>query len=139
MPILESLIPKGASRITLSVIIMVLDNFEGALDNPSLMTSMMYLLSRTGLTDNRLPAINNIVIAPTRLAIMKEKRIPKAPKPIDTRIYAVKNLAPVAAIVKTSTLLAFEIPSNAKRLMKLIDEKTSNTTATNNTYPSRDS
>src|SRR5829696_8264045 len=98
MPISESLIPKEARRITLSVIIIVLDSFEDALDNPSLITSMTYLLSRTGLSDNRLPASNNMVIAATRLAIMKDKRIPKAPKPIDSRIYADKNLAPVAAI-----------------------------------------
>jgi hypothetical protein len=52
-------------------------------------------------------------IADTTLAIKKEKRIPKTPKPIDSRMYAVKNLAPVAPILKTSTLLAFEIPSNA--------------------------
>jgi hypothetical protein len=79
-----------------------------------------------------------MVIAVTRLAIMKEKRIPKAPKPIVSRIYAIKNLATLAAISRTRTVLAFEIPSNAKRLMKVIGEKTSNAMATNNTYPSRD-
>src|SRR5215216_27707 len=129
MPIFESLIPKEARRITLSVIIIVLDSFEGALDNPSLMTSMTYLLSRIGLSDNRLPATANMVIAVTRLAIINDKSMPKAPKPIDNRIYADKNLAPVAAISKTSTLLAFEIPSNAKRLTKPIGERISSATA----------
>jgi hypothetical protein len=137
MPISESLIPKDARRITLSVIIMVLDSFEGALDSPSLMTSMMCRLSRIGLSDNRLLAINNIVVAATRLPIMKEKRIPKGPEPIDSRINAVKNLALVATISKTSTLFAFEIPSSAKRPTKPIGERTSIAIATHK-YPLRD-
>ena len=60
----------------------------------------------------------------------KEKRIPKAPRPIDTRIYATKNLPEVERISKISTLLALDIPSKAKRAIKLIGERASNATAT---------
>jgi hypothetical protein len=84
MPISESLIPKEARKITLRVIIMVLDSFEGALDNPSLITLMMYLLSRTNVSGNLRLTIANIPTADMRLAITKEKRIPKAPKSIDS-------------------------------------------------------
>jgi hypothetical protein len=67
-----------------------------------------------------------MVTAATKLAIMKEKRIPNAPRPIESKINAVKNLATVETISKTNTLFAFEIPSNAKRPTKLIAGRTSN-------------
>jgi hypothetical protein len=49
---------------------------------------------------------------------------------MDSRIYAAKNLAEVARTSKISTALALDIPSRAKRAIKLIGERVSNTTAT---------
>jgi hypothetical protein len=68
--------------------------------------------------------------AAMRVAIRNEKRIPKAPRPIDNRIYATKNLPEVARTSKIRTFLALDIPSKAKRAIKLIGERASNTIAT---------
>src|SRR5919106_1198677 len=79
MPISESPIPKEARRITLSVTIVILDSFEGILDNPSLTTSIMCLLSRTNLSGSRDLTIANIPTDIKRNAITKEQAIQQPP------------------------------------------------------------
>jgi hypothetical protein len=86
MPISELLIPKEVRRTTLRLRINILENLDGVLTNPSLIISLAYFILPTLNPNDLLLATTNVALVIKRLCKRKEKSIPKAPNPIDTKV-----------------------------------------------------
>ena len=128
MPISEVLIPKEARRTTLKLTRSILENLDGAFTNPSLIISFAYFIL-PNLNPNVLVVTAKVVPVIKRPCNRNDRRIPKVPKPVDTKAYPVINLMAVPIISINNMFFTSEIPSNAKRKTKPGEEIMNNAMA----------
>jgi hypothetical protein len=98
------------------------ESLDGILKSPSLIISLANLMFPKP-NPNSFFDKYNIPPVITKFCKRKDRRMPDAPYPADTRAKAEMNFMTVPITSKIKTDFAFESPNSAKRATKVADEK----------------